>query len=251
MHSRQRSASSPAAIAGLRRQPSNLQGRAFAAPRDQSIDRQTRGAKTDIDNLRNCTGLITSQVQESTPRRRTQENGQQHELSPSGITRDTIGLRQRHSRISITTLLQRKPPLNGPARILMERILSPAREPLRWMQSTESLQPKKSFDTARLKHGPGTSTRNKGPYNFTVVQHRIEPHTLGLSTNPQMHAEGVPDPIARPGTGLSFRDKMDRNRFEFKAVRRKASGSIKDRGANLWDQVRSRGKEREGVDMMC
>jgi hypothetical protein len=124
------------------------------------------------------------------------------------------------------------------------------------MESADTIQSKPSFDTVRLKRGPGTLNQQnniKGPpYNFTVVQHRIEPHTLGLSSqnaqNPQhpQHAEGTADAISRPGTGLSFREKMDRSRFEFKAVRRKASGSIKDRGVGLWEQVRSRAKEREG-----
>jgi hypothetical protein len=36
---------------------------------------------------------------------------------------------------------------------------------------------------------------------------------------------------------------LDRSRFEFKAVRRKASGGLKERGLQWWDQ--RRGRERE------
>jgi hypothetical protein len=199
--------------------------------------------KTDIDNLRNAL--------DSSPRK------YKNQLHDTGLKKMGSNMSFAVSIAGINNAApspfehidyNTPPPQNttqGPARTYGENV-EPNREPLRRMQSAESLQPMKSFDAARLKRGPGTQTTNKGPYNFTVVQHRIEPHTLGLSTNPQAHTEGVSEPIARPGSGLSFREKMDRNRFEFKAVRRKASGSIKYRGANLWDQVRNRAKVREG-----
>ena len=242
MHSRQRSASSPAAMADLRRQPSNLQGRAFAAPRDQSIDRQ-RAVIHDIDNLR--TAL------DSSPRK--------YHLQALGGGLKKMGSNMSFA-ISVTepkvpatnpfdNVAYQTPPLQddvqGGARAYAENV-EPKREPVRRMTSAGSSQTKKSFDSARLKRGPGTKN-GKGPYNFTVVQHRIGPHALGLSSaNSKPHSEIAVDPIARPGTGLSFREKMDRSRFEFKAVRRKASGGVKERGANLWDQVRNRAKEREG-----
>jgi hypothetical protein len=237
-------------MAELRRQPSNLQGRAFAAPRDQSINRQ-RAAKTDIDNLRNAL--------DSSPRK-YQTLLQGGGLKKMGSTMSFGGISLGgKKRTGAAPFEYQTPPEQGVAgnwaRTRTEEVY-PTRQPIRRMESADTIQSKPSFDTVRLKRGPGTLNQQnniKGPpYNFTVVQHRIEPHTLGLSSqnaqNPQhpQHAEGTADAISRPGTGLSFREKMDRSRFEFKAVRRKASGSIKDRGVGLWEQVRSRAKEREG-----
>ena len=252
-HSRQRSHSSPIAMAELRRRPSNLQGRAFAAPRDQSIDRQ-RAAKTDIDNLRNAL--------DSSPRK------YQAQLQAGGLKKMDSKKSIGGMSLSKKTRPAGPPPqfeyspspdqaVPVPSTRARDENIPPTHQPMRRMQSADTIQSNLSFDTVRLKRGPGTyNQRENGkgpPFNFTVVQQRIEPQVLGLSQYAP-HAQNAPygqhtdqtlDPTARPDTGLSFREKMDRSRFEFKAVRRKASGSIKDRGVGLWEQVRSRARERE------
>ena len=260
-YSRQRSNSSPTE---LRRRPSNLQGRAFAAPRDQSIDRQ-RAARTDIDSLRN--------ELDSSPRK------YQSQLQAGGLR--TLGSNMSFGGISLggkkrpgaAPFEYQTPPehdIPGTSTRTRTENVCPTHQPMRRMESADTIQSKLSFDTMRVKRGPGTDTQSqqtntKGPpYNFTVVQHRIEPHELGLSQNAQnaqmpqypqypqhaqdlhQYADRTADPVARPSTALSFREKMDWSRFEFKAVRRKASGSFKERGVGLWEQVRNRGREREG-----
>ncbi|KAI7530450.1 hypothetical protein KC316_g17380 [Hortaea werneckii] len=88
------------------------------------------------------------------------------------------------------------------------------------------------------------------------------PPVLGLlsATRPSLESMGGGSAAAaaaaaaagRPATSHDFRDRLDRSRFEFKPVRRKPSvgASIRGKGANLWEQVKLRGrgkeKEREG-----
>jgi len=43
---------------------------------------------------------------------------------------------------------------------------------------------------------------------------------------------------ARPATSLSLREKLDRRRFEFNAVRRKVSGGLRGKGKLLIERVR-------------
>jgi hypothetical protein len=71
----------------------------------------------------------------------------------------------------------------------------------------------------------------------------IAPHTLGLTTTTRKVSLDAPS--ERSATAMSFRDKLDRSRFEFKAVRRKASGGLKERSLNWWEQ-RKREKSQEG-----
>ena len=267
-HSRQRSHSSPIAMAELRRRPSNLQGRAFAAPRDQSIDRQ-RAAKTDIDHLRNAL--------DSSPRKyrtQLQAGGLKKMGSTISVGGISLGGKKRTGAAPPPPFEYSPSPEQGlpiTSTRARDENFPPTHQPMRRMQSADTMQSNLSFDTVRLKRGPGTTLKNqqndsnnnsKGPpFNFTVVQHRIEPHVLGLSQHAAyaqhapngqygeyaQHTDETLDPTARPDTGLSFREKMDRSRFEFKAVRRKASGglSMRERGVGLWEQVRSRARERE------
>ena len=242
MHSRQRSASSPAAIADLRRRPSYSQGRAFAAPRQQSIDRQ-RAARTDIDNLQ--------QALDSSPRK--------YEPQLHGAAIKKMGSNMSFGAISVGKARG----MNGspfpdmayrtPPNVQLERNFEHGAEPTAEytrerptrMQSLNSLQSKKSMSTTRSRNA--FEAKSKPPHHFTVIQNRIEPHTLGLSTSSRQPGfDGVAEPLSRPGTGLSFREKTEKSRFEFKAVRRKASGSVKERSLNWWDQMKHRNKEREG-----
>jgi hypothetical protein len=95
-------------------------------------------------------------------------------------------------------------------------------------------------------------------HTHSMRRYHIAPHTLGLglastsdgfSTNdhPFMFSEEMASAAndARPATATNFREKLDRSRFEFKAVRRRASGGIRGRG-KLWIE-RVRQKDGDGV----
>jgi hypothetical protein len=74
------------------------------------------------------------------------------------------------------------------------------------------------------------------------LQHQIAPHTLGLTmTNQKLSTEAPPS--ERSATAFSLRDKLDRSRFEFNAVRRKASGSLKEKSLHWWEQRRNRERD--------
>ena len=244
MHSRQRSVSSPAAMADLRRRPSYSQGRAFAAPRQQSIDRQ-RAAETDIDNLQ--------QTLDSSPRKyEPQLHGAVIKKMGSNMSVGAVSLTKREAKdgnpFTVMTYHTPPAPTNRPNRNAergKKTTVGNDHDLLKRMQSLDSIPSKKSFLTTTTKKGKAENQKPR--HNFTIVQNRIEPYTLGLSTSSQQPGfnEGN-EPFARPATGLSLRDKLDRSRFEFKAVRRKASGSVKERGLNWLDQMKHKHKEREG-----
>ena len=88
-----------------------------------------------------------------------------------------------------------------------------------------------SFNNLRRKESQG-SVQSKPKHNFTVITNQIEPHTLGLTSF---------ETSQRPGTGLSFREKLDRSRFEFPSVKKKpTTGSLKEKSMHLWGQVKDR-----------
>ncbi|TKA39839.1 hypothetical protein B0A55_13559, partial [Friedmanniomyces simplex] len=163
---RQRSVSSPARSKDIRRQRSYTQGRAFAAPRQQSLDRQ-RAEQADLDLLR-----------------------QALDASPRGA-------------------------LAG-----------------EWETAADS-------PTGQQAQG--------------IEGRTIAPHVLGLSSGvprrPSFEVVGMDAAAAaaaRPATGQGFRERLDRSRFEFKAVRRKGSvGGMRERGWGWWEQMRPRARERE------
>lgn len=242
MHSRQRSVSSPAAMAELRRRPSYSQGRAFAAPRQQSTDRQ-RAVKADIDDLR--------QTLDSSPRKfepRLQGAAIKKMGSNVSIGTLSVGGKKNLGDNTVGNIGYRTPPTNRAGRYFDHigdgKVEGPANR-LRRMQSLDSCQSKNSTGVPRSRKEPDQNVKPR--YNFSVVKNRIEPHTLGLtSANKDNSFGGAGDPIPRPSTGFSFREKMDRRRFEFKAVRQKGSGSLKERSMNWWEQVKHKDKEKEG-----
>ena len=94
-------------------------------------------------------------------------------------------------------------------------------------------------------------------HTHSMRRYHIAPHTLGLglastsdgfstNNNPFMYADDMgsvaTDP--RPATALNFREKLDR-RFEFKAVRRRASVGLRGRGKQWRERVRQ--KDSDGV----
>lgn len=241
-HSRQRSASSPAAVADLRRRPSYSQGRAFAAPRQQSADRQ-RAFKEDIDRIQ--------QALDSSPRKFVSRlQGVAIKKIPSNLSIvDTGASKKKNNEKDATPDIgYRTPPSIPTSRGFRQGSDTKVNDLANHLNRMPSLA---SFGgqapASETKPRSDTNENVKPRYNFTIVQHRIEPHTLGLtSTRKQTSSDLNADPIPRPSTGLSFRDKMDRRRFEFKAVKSKRSGSLKEKSMNWWEQVKHKDKQKEG-----
>ncbi|KAK0355046.1 hypothetical protein LTR94_009956 [Friedmanniomyces endolithicus] len=253
---RQRSVSSPARSKDIRRQRSYTQGRAFAAPRQQSLDRQ-RAEKADMDILRHAL--------DSSPRK------QKPHLQ--GLTLKKMG-----SNISFATIGGRSVGTESPFHAMAFRTPPPKEEPatlgsgaaegvegirarMRRVGSFDTLHSKKSIfsrpwqENARphIRHGGSTSKgvdQHARPFKAQGSDHQaiIGPHVLGLSNSisrqPSFEVVGIDTAAAqRPATGQGFRERLDRSRFEFKAVRRKASGGMKDRGMGWWEQMRQKARE--------
>ncbi|KAK0929721.1 hypothetical protein LTR91_001237 [Friedmanniomyces endolithicus] len=254
---RQRSVSSPARSKDIRRQRSYTQGRAFAAPRQQSLDRQ-RAEKADMDILRHAL--------DSSPRKQKPHlQGLTLKKVGSNISFATIGGRSVGTESPFHAMAFRTPPSKErsatPGSGVAERVES-IRARMRRVGSFDTLHSKKSIfsrpwqENARphIRHGGSTSQtadehagalRTQGSDHHQAI---IGPHVLGLSHSvsrqPSFEVVGI-DTAApqRPGTGQGFRERLDRSRFEFKAVRRKASGGMKDRGMGWWEQMRQKTRE--------
>ncbi|WPG98504.1 Hypothetical protein R9X50_00129500 [Acrodontium crateriforme] len=264
---RQRSVSSPSHARDLRRRPSYGQGRAFAAPRQQSLDRQ-RAERADLDGL--CKTVDTS------PRKHVQQlRGFALKKVGSAMSFGNISVGGRstpsssHSRLQ--WLLYQTPqtpklrtgrtfqlPTSGEAQSLRNKIrLVPSFDSARGKKSTTQSKRQRPI----LRTAGWQSQHHIGPPSTTDLPNAfIAPHALGLSGPfdgpygsrqnrlqhsflqlPQLLSQPPPTP-----TASSFREKLDRSRFEFKAVRRKASGGLKERGLSLWEHVRHREREKEG-----
>ncbi|TKA81340.1 hypothetical protein B0A55_02765 [Friedmanniomyces simplex] len=274
---RQRSVSSPARSKDFRRQRSYTQGRAFAAPRQQSLDRQ-RAEKADLDLLRHAL--------DSSPRKQ-----KPHHLQ--GLTLKKVG-----SNISFATIGGRSAAgTESPFHAMAFRTPPPPREPratttpgsgvaegveslrarMRRMGSWDTLRSQRSLfagpwpengrpqrilrqgsSTARSRGGGGGGEGEGGGSELARSLCRaqgseartIAPHVLGLSSGlpgrPSFEVVGIEAAQARPAAGQGFRERLDRSRFEFKAVRRKGSvGGMRERGWGWWEQMRPRARERE------
>jgi hypothetical protein len=258
-HHRQRSASSPAAMEDLRRRPSYSQGRAFAAPRQQEADRQ-KAEKADME--------VLAQALDESPRKLILQSNHATGLKKmvsitnisssnlsSGLGGKKVKEKNPFADLAFKTPIPKKREQKAEHAILdagkLTRIQSLESLHSKASKSSRHPLPQPSATKAAVSAGP--------PYHFTVLkQHHIHPHALGLSSSgsdiPQekqrMEARGgagtPADPVTRPATGLSFRERMERSRFEFKGVGRKGSGrSVRERGVGLWESVRHRGKEKE------
>ena len=241
MHLRQRSASSPAAMAEVRRRPSYSQGRAFAAPRQQSAER-LRAIKTDIDDLQK---VLDSSPRKFEPRLQGSVIKQTGSNVSIGIIRSESKLHPTTTMTTTDNTAYRTPSTNHTGRAFDRngdtRFKNQANRIMR-LQSVESLLSRKPSNPL---HSQKSENENIKPqYNFSIVRNRIDPHTLGLSsTDRAPMLESQPDLVSRPSTSLSFRDKMDRKRFEFKAVRQKGSGSLREKSINFLEQVKHSYKE--------
>jgi hypothetical protein len=275
-HRRQRSSSPPARMTELSRRPSYTQGRAFAAPRQHSLDRR-RAEKVQMAELQNMV--------DNSPRKHPPQTNLQPPPRP-------LYLQNQSSAASFGALsFEGKSSASGslfgsiryhtpPAR---QRDAHPSqnqnmsvtkadslRDRLRRMHSFDSMHSKQSIarvwprplapSTTAVENVRPTALNPTETYDHThsMRRYHIAPHTLGLglastsdgfSTNdhPFMFSEEMASAAndARPATATNFREKLDRSRFEFKAVRRRASGGIRGRG-KLWIE-RVRQKDGDGV----
>lgn len=225
-HSRQRSLSSPARSVELRRQPSFAQGRAFAAPRQQSLDRQ-RERVADIEDLRH---MIDASPRKHPPPsvkgltiKKVASNVSLGALRLGNISTETLGV------LGAMSYLTPSPRRRSGD---VDKDTGSIRDRVRRMGSLDSLRSKKS------------TTAFKQPYGKlqTGTQAHLTPYVLGLTASTRKLSADVPSDRSASATG--YREKLDRSRFEFKAVRTKASGNLKERGMAWWDQ-RKPNKDRE------
>ncbi|CAK4028964.1 uncharacterized protein RCC_02982 [Lecanosticta acicola] len=245
-HSRRRSVSSPARTSGLPRQPLYAPGRAFAAPRQQSLDRQ-REHRADIAELQ--------QILDASPRRNAPLRGISIRKMGSDVSLGTLRLASpsTESLGVLGAMSYQTPPPNPQARVFANDESESLGSRRRRMGSFGSNRSKKSTGTTRSKSvngGRGGGEKVKPPPKMMMVssdrrhQLMLPPHALGLTSTTRK--VGMDEPTERSATATGFREKLDRSRFEFKAVRRKASGSLKERSMNWWEQRKNHGhKERE------
>ncbi|KAK3115090.1 hypothetical protein LTR53_005906 [Teratosphaeriaceae sp. CCFEE 6253] len=281
---RHRSTSSPPARAkDVRRQRSYTQGRAFAAPRQQSLDRQ-RAAQADLDILRAT--LDTS------PRKLRPRPPQGPSLRKTGSTTSVFAASLRAGEspgraLGFSTTPQQQRQTRAPAPTTTTTTecraaegIESIRARMRGMASLETLQRKPSTPGSAFgpwhentapappppiaprgaRHQPGSGSRSgvRRPHAAHAAhsseRSAIAPHVLGLPALPRQPSfevvgfSGAASQQQRPATAQGFRERLDRSRFEFKAVRRKASGGLRDRGVGWWENLRCRtkGEEHEG-----
>ncbi|KXT07371.1 hypothetical protein AC578_491 [Pseudocercospora eumusae] len=233
-HSRQhRSFSSPAPTLDLKRQPSYAQGRAFAAPRQQSLDRQ-REQRADMDELR---GIL-----DSSPRKhaKTFAQGAPVWKTASHTSLATLAFPNRSTEsLGMLGAMSYGAPgsmdvgqeEHGHVRGLNGRLLR--------IESTDSMRSKKPSFPLRSRKDEQNERRRMGKAG---VQAQIGPYSLGLSTTtPRVSMDGLSE---RSGIATSFRDKLDRSRVEFQAVRKKASGGLKE----CWLESRRNGDDEKERD---
>ncbi|KAK5122201.1 hypothetical protein LTR85_004111 [Meristemomyces frigidus] len=239
---RQRSVSSPAHVRNIRRRPSFTPGRAFAAPRQQSLDRQ-RAKRADIEEL--CQAI------DSSPRKhppKLQGFALRKVASNMSFGNLSLGGRSVGNDSTFRAMAFRTPEAKRPA---MEpdsgaESVDSIRERMRRMASFNSLYTKKSMAAGRSDFGPWQENV-RPPAIDMPARTAIAAHTLGLSSASERPSfEAMTVSVPRPEAGGGFRERQDRSRFEFQGVRRKPSAKLRELGVNWWEQVRQKAKEKEG-----
>lgn len=263
-HVRQRSGSSPGIVAEIGRRPSYTQGRAFSAPRQQSLERQ-RVEQAQMQEIRH---LVEVSPRKHPPQQHVQYPVRnpylQNNSSSPSYGNLSVGGKSSANGSLFGSIRYHTPPAKRGARQFAREEETGAggfRDRLRRMHSFDSLHSKKSVATMRSRYqiqAPQTED-SRPPALKTQIQrgiprYHIAPHTLGLTSS---HESGLdvfrPDPPrpatadanARPATSLSFRDKLDRSRFEFKSVRRKASNGFRGKGKIMIERVKQRDPDGE------
>lgn len=271
-HVRQRSNSSPARMTGVSRRPSYTQGRAFAAPRQHSLNRQ-RQEQAQMDDLQSTIDHSPRKNPKGTqpPQPRTlylQNNSSSNSFGALSLE----GKNSANGSLFGSIRYHTPPPAKRDAQQLQpdsvqEPEVNGLRDRLRRMHSFDSLYSKKSIAQVKSKHLPpqASSKENSRPTptvppsvycerNDSVRKYHIAPHALGLGLTTSF--DGMPvdafpvglsqeisydtGGVSRPATAMTLREKLDRSRFEFKPVRRRASGGIRGKGKMWIDKVRQR-----------
>ncbi|KAK4548568.1 hypothetical protein LTR36_009478 [Oleoguttula mirabilis] len=239
---RQRSVSSPARTRNIGKRPSFTPGRAFAAPRQQSLDRQ-RACRANIEEL--C------QAVDSSPRKhqpKLQGFALRKVASNISFGNLSLGGRSVGNDSTFRAMAFRTPEPKRPA---VEpdsgaESVDSIRERMRRMASFNSLYSKKSVAAGRSNFGPWQeNVRPAAPPMPT--RPAFAAHSLGLPSASEPPGVKVTTEYAlQPATDQGFRERQDRSRFEFQGVRRKPSARLRERGINWWEQVRHKAKEKEG-----
>lgn len=274
-HGRQRSTSSQARMTEMSRRPSYTQGRAFVAPRQQSLERR-RAEMVQMDDLQHT---LDKSPRKHPPRKNQQAPRplylQNHSSAVSFGALSLEGKSSTSGSLFGSIRYHTPPAKKREAQPLQPETLPDVeagglRDRLRRMHSFDSMHSKKSIARVRPKHLPQTSALSEkirpAPDSLAGVQrngdsmrrYHIAPHTLGLGLTssfdngpsgppPFPVFDGMPSSAihARPATAFTFREKLDRSRFEFKAVRRRASGGIRGKGRQWIERVRQ--KDSDGI----
>ncbi|KAM3415566.1 hypothetical protein BST61_g9087 [Cercospora zeina] len=224
-HGRHRSCSSPTATIKPLSNASYAQGRAFAAPRLQSLERQ-REHRVDMEQIRS---VIDSSPRKYAPRLK-KGTALIKVASNTSLARMAFGTRS-------TEMVGASDAFSTPPNQTAGTDGCEAwRGELRHVQSSEALLATRRPDDQNAKpHEPCSSNRS-----------HITPHVLGLdSATRQVSIDARSE---RSGTAMSLREKLDQSRFEFRAVRRKGSGGLRERSINWWGQRWNgeRARDREG-----
>lgn len=228
-HHRQRSFSSPAATIDIQRKPSYAQGRAFAAPRMQSLDNQLE-RRADMEDLRS---IIDASPRKNAPKLR-KGAAMVQVASNSSLARMAFGSRSTETLGAYGAMTYSTPPGQTAGGLTGE-----------WDNLRGRMRNISSFETLRsMKSVQKTTDQNLRPRRYSPSsQSDLPPFTLGLKNATRKVSIEVPS--ERSASAMNFRDKLDRSRFEFNAVRRKASGGLKERGINWWEQRRNKERDRE------
>lgn len=233
---RQRSVSSPAQAERIRRKPSVYgQGRAFAAPRQQSLERR-QAEKGELDELR--------RLVETSPRKHApQLPGAYAQRNCSTFSFDVASAKGQMDD-GMGEVVCRTPPSNRKARRVEAYGVREAEGLRARLRGSKSCEPGIRSRQVSVQRRQFEGQLAEPAELESVRRYYLAPHTLGLTSTsapPDAQDEGLRE-NSRPATSLSFRRRADRNRFEFAGVRRKASaGGLK---AKAWLEHVS-GRDRE------
>lgn len=226
--SRKRSHSSPAQAMNLHRKPSYSQGRAFTAAREQPLNLH-RAEQAELHDLSHAISV--------SPRKYAARlHGITIKKTDNGMSFGDVLLGDHtfHTppRPTFRGMLYSTPSTTTPESHNYSSSSSHRSGTLR-----DGLRAMRSLDTLHIhsRHTPPTPPRLPSPSQI-----------LGLraATNSAPQPPHRPA-YERPPTAASTREKLDRSRFEFKAVRRKVSGTWKERGLGWWEGLRFRDRERD------
>ncbi|KAI6833693.1 hypothetical protein KC332_g4312 [Hortaea werneckii] len=259
---RQHSVSSPARAKDLRRKPSYKPGQAFAAPRQQSLDRE-RAKYADLRELEHS--LDSSPRKHQTRLQALTLRKMGSTMSFGSLSGGVGGAKSSNGNESAFRAMAFRTPEPSDGGGLRAGPDSGAesvdsiRERMRRMASLGSSSHSTSAVATRWRAnevgsgGGGGAVGGGGAWqeNVRPPARPEPPPVLGLlsATRPSLESLGGGASAAdgRPATSHDFRDRLDRSRFEFKPVRQKPSvgASIRGKGVNLWEQVRLRGRGKE------